>query len=228
MQETQDTIDRLQTKVVDLEVQLRQSRASHSDFQESSTAEIRRLQTLLDKSHHKAASHAASGSQLTSFVSEMAQLSSELGTKLTQAVAPLTGSPHNGKPRQGKLAIADPAAGPEDAVAQLRSVLGSRLQETADLVTAHTASSADAVAQLQKQLQQAESAASQAESESAVHARDLAQLRLEFQESQNSVTRLEDMISQAEQEHAASLQVRRCLLMGATEQASCVGCFNDR
>lgn len=242
LQEAHSTIDSLQTQVVDLEVQLRQGKASIADLQQSSTAEIRRLQNQLTsskamladlqqtssagqsqlqaqlrKAQQRAADDAESGTQLESLTSEVAQLRVELGSMLSQALAPITTAPAARKNNiadpsaelqssaagQGSVTNADASVDLQSlggVVSELRSELDAKIREMAELVQTQAASSADAIAQLQRQLQQAET-------ERAAQVDELTQLRHDLQESQMSVAKLEDAIRQAEEEHAAALQV---------------------
>lgn len=235
LQEAYSSIDSLQTQLLDMEVQLRQGKSILADLQQSSPAEIRRLQgqlkesksSLADlqqnssveisrlqdqlrKAQRRAVSNADSGLQLQTLTSEVAQLRTDLGTKLSQAVTPLAGLPGTPMLERGLGTTVETSANVQSLtgiVTQLRSELDAAASETAEVVQAHAASAADAMAKLQGQLQQAEA-------ESTVHTAELTRLRHELQESQSSVIRLEESMKREGEEHSAALQVS-CSLSAA-------------
>ena len=85
MQGTHDTIDSLQTQVLDLEIKLTQAQASSADSQHAASQDKAKLQEQLRQSGLKAAFNSDSESSLSALSAEVAQLRSELAAKIEQA-----------------------------------------------------------------------------------------------------------------------------------------------
>ena len=85
MQGAHDTIETLQTQVLDLEIKISQAKASMSDSQHNSAQDISKLQEQLRLSELKATSK--SDSSLRALTAEIAQLRSELQAKVKEAAA---------------------------------------------------------------------------------------------------------------------------------------------
>jgi len=87
MQGAHDTIETLQTQVLDLEIKISQAKASMSDSQHNSAQDIAKLQEQLRLSELKATSKSDSDSSLRALTAEIAQLRSELQAKVKEAAA---------------------------------------------------------------------------------------------------------------------------------------------
>jgi len=87
MQGAHDTIETLQTQVLDLEIKISQAKASLSDSQHDSAQDIAKLQEQLRLSELKATSKSDSDSSLRALTAEIAQLRGELQAKVRDAAA---------------------------------------------------------------------------------------------------------------------------------------------
>jgi len=152
MQGAHNTIETLQTQVLDLEIKISQAKASLSDFQHDSAQDIAKLQEQLRHSELKAASKSDSDSSLKALTAEIAQLRSELQDKVQDAAAA--------------------AAASQEAVSAAKVV---NLQERLQQAEAQAAASAEAHSKLaltsreltaaQRRVSQLESSLAEAEEE---------------------------------------------------------------
>lgn len=85
MQGAHDTIDSLQTQVLDLEINLTQAQASLADSQHAANQGKAKLQEQLRQSELKASVNSDSESSLRALSAEVAQLRIELAAKIEEA-----------------------------------------------------------------------------------------------------------------------------------------------
>ncbi|DBB05674.1 TPA: hypothetical protein ACH3X1_012287 [Trebouxia sp. C0004] len=152
LQGAHDTIETLQTQVLDLEIKVSQAKASLSDLQHGSAQDIVKLQEQLRLSELKAASKSDSDSSLRALTAEIAQLRGELQDKVKAA--------------------ATAAAASQEAASAVKVV---NLQERLQQAEAQAAANAEAHSKLaltsseltaaQRRVSQLESSLAQAEEE---------------------------------------------------------------
>lgn len=87
LQGAQDTIESLQTQVLDLEIKLNQAKASLADSQYVNRQDTMKLQEQLRQAELKAASRSDSDSALKALTFDVHQLRSELQTQVSDAAA---------------------------------------------------------------------------------------------------------------------------------------------
>ena len=147
MQGAHETIELLQTQVLDLEIQLSQAKATVADSQHASTQNIAKLQDRLHHSELKAASKSDSDSGLRALTAEIAQLRGELEARVKEAAAA--------------------AATSEEAASAARVInLQGKLQQ-AEAKAAANAEAHSKLTEMTKELMMAQSHATQLESSAA-------------------------------------------------------------
>ena len=87
LQGAQDTIESLQTQVLDLEIKLNQAKAAFADSQHVNRQDILKLQEQLQQAELRAASKSDSDSALKAITLDVHQLRSELQTQVSAAAA---------------------------------------------------------------------------------------------------------------------------------------------
>lgn len=87
LQGAQDTIEALQTQVLDLEIKLNQAKAALADFHYVNRQDTLKLQEQLRQAELKAASKSDSDSALKALTLDVHQLRSELQTQISNAAA---------------------------------------------------------------------------------------------------------------------------------------------
>ena len=187
MQAAQDTVDSLQTQVLDLEIKLNQAKASRTDSEHSAAQDISKLQEQLRQSELKNSSRSDSDSSLRALTAEIAQLRSELELKAKETAA--------------SAAVAH-AVDHDKLAAQVKKLQDDLQQAQATTASLEAASAAKAK-KMQDKLQHAESTAAA----SAGAADKLAAVEKELAAAGSRISQLESSTAESE-EHTASLQVR--------------------
>ncbi|KAL0022870.1 hypothetical protein WJX77_001841 [Trebouxia sp. C0004] len=180
LQGAHDTIETLQTQVLDLEIKVSQAKASLSDLQHGSAQDIVKLQEQLRLSELKAASKSDSDSSLRALTAEIAQLRGELQDKerLQQAEAQAAANAE----AHSKLALTSS----ELTAAQRRvSQLESSLAQAEEEHKAALQGADDRINRLQARVQSLQVDSAQAE---------LNRLRAELAESETAVSHLQQQL----------------------------------
>ena len=186
MQAAQDTIDSLQTQILDLDIKLNQAKASRTDSDHSAAQDISKLQEQLRQSELKNSSRSDSDSSLRALTAEIAQLRSELELKAKETAA---------------SAAAAHAVDHDKLAAQVKK-LQDDLQQAQATATSLEAASAAKVKKMQEKLQHAEATAAA----SAGANEKLAAVQKELAAAQSNVSQLASSSAESE-EHTAALQV---------------------